>query len=272
MGRGLGHISRAPTKAANFIGRLTWLGIDKDIRRPLIVWDRSHLSASRAGARVVVKPGYDKPEFMDPGVDILRSNEIRQQEQQEILQIWGADAFLDPESQPRSAEESIQRRQRNLQRHARHSQRFAGEFLDPILNLTISILLKAGELPELESQIDEIGDAEMTFRYTSPFFRAQMQSQLESAYALLERRAALTKETGQEGWFDDLDLDFIREMERTIGGVPELAFKSQEAIDLVREARGERMAQERELAILEASARAGRPRAQLPIQGGVPLG
>lgn len=271
MGRGLGHISRPDTKAVNFTGRLTWLGIDRDIRRPLITWDKGHLPLSRPGAKATAKPGYPKPEFLDPGVDILKANEVRRQDQQSIMQIWGADAFVDPETQPRSAEESIQRRQRNLQRHAKHSQRVAGDFLDPVLTTVIHRLLKAGELPELEEQQDRLEGKELPFRYTSPFFRAQMQSQLESALALVERRSILTKETGMEHWFDDLDLDFIRTMEREIGGVPEQAFKTQEAIDMVREARGQKAALEQS-ALLEAGARAGRPRSALPSPGGVPIG
>ena len=236
-GRGIGHLIRPDAKGLNLLRRLTWMAADRDIRPPLLVSDETHFRLSEAGSKAYVREDQRDPRFMEVSADYSVADAIRRQDQQIVHDAYMISALSDPETEPRSAEESRNRVVRALQRLSAPSERVGHEFLDPILNLTITALVKGKQLPELSQALEIMrGDDIGTYLYTSPFFQAQRQAQLNLIYAMLERRLALFAATNDRQWIDDIDTLEIQAAERELGGVPVRVYKTKERLNREREA------------------------------------
>lgn len=230
-GRGIGHLARPDSKGINELRRLILMAAGRDLQPPLLVYDEKHYHLSRAASRTVVSADHPEPKFMDVNTRYDVANVIATEDRAQIRGAFMSDALTDPETQPRSAEESIQRRERALQRLSAPAERVAKEFLDPLIDNVMQLMLNAGALPELESLPERDG---VRYEYTSPFFQAQKASELRRVEAFLAKRVTLAAETGDPVWLNDIDVNGVAALEKRIGGLPASIFKSEEQTNAAR--------------------------------------
>ena len=156
--------------------------------------------------------------------------------------------LAEPASQPRSAEESRQRQARSLQRLAAAADIINNEFLGPIIQSVVGVMVRRGELPEAAELASALGgDVSGVVKFSSPFFSAQKQDSAQRVMSFLERRIAMYQATQDPAFMEDIDPDRLRDFDAKMSDVPATIFRTQEEIDQIRQARAARAADERVL-------------------------
>mgnify|MGYP003635275095 CR=1 FL=1 len=182
------------------------------------------------------------PQFLKSGTDYGVADLIARQDRDQILKIFLGDVLQEPDSQPRSAEESRQRQVRAIQRLAAPAEAVNHEFLQPMIDTVIQIMVRGGALPELEEVGDMLGGTTIDVEFASPFFTAAKASSALRVQAFLERSLAIYQATQDDAYMEYLDPDKIAAYNAEMSDVPAVIFRTDEEVNARRQAKADKAA------------------------------
>ena len=249
-GRGRGHLARSDARGLSELRRQILMAAGKDLNPPLMVEDDSmvDMDIANGGIMVTRPPIKLSPNYLRSGADYAAADKIARDDRDQIRQAFLSDVLAEPASQPRSAEESRQRQARSLQRLAAAADIINNEFLGPIIQSVVGVMVRRGELPEAAELASALGgDVSGVVKFSSPFFSAQKQDSAQRVMSFLERRIAMYQATQDPAFMEDIDPDRLRDFDAKMSDVPATIFRTQEEIDQIRQARAARAADERVL-------------------------
>ena len=258
-GRGRGHLARADAMGINELRRQILIAAGKDLNPPLMVEHDTvvELDITPNGLMVTRPPVKMGPQYLKSDTDYGVADMIARQDREQIQKAFLGDILEEPDTQPRSAEESRQRQSRALARLSASADTVNYEFLDPLIQSIIEIMHRGGALPELDYLQQMAPDAEFEIIYQSPFFTAQRQSGVNRVQAFMERRLALFQVTQDPVYLDDINASEVTNYDARLSDIPALILRSQEEVSAIRNARAEqqmiqnRMAQMEQLAAMQ---------------------
>lgn len=263
-GRGRGHLARPDAKGANEIRAQMLVATGRALDPPLVMEEDALIEGDVApGGTLYVRP-YQKqaPDYLQTGTDLSVAQEMLNQDREMIRKAFLGDLLEDPDTQPRSAEESRQRLIRTQQRLAAPSESVDYEFATPLMESLIGMMRMNGDLPELDELEDQSGVSEFEITFQSPFFTAQKNSQVQRIYSFVQRRVGLFQATQDPAYIDDLDPDKIRQIDAQLSDVSADIFRTEETIEARRQARAAQAAEQRLLAAQGQGPGPGRPAVQ----------
>jgi hypothetical protein len=270
-GRGRGHLARADAMGINELRRQILIAAGKDLNPPLMVEHDTvvELDITPNGlmvTRPAVKMG---PQYLKSDTNYAIADAIARQDRDQIQKAFLGDILEEPDTQPRSAEESRQRQNRALSRLSASADTVNYEFLDPLIQSVIDIMHRAGSLPELDYLQEMAPDADFEIVYQSPFFTAQRQSGVTRVQAFMERRLALFQVTQDPIWLDDLNSSEATNYDARVSDVPAQILRSPEEVSAIRQARAEQKQVEQRMAQMQqvAAMQQGGPQQGPPQQG-----
>jgi len=154
----------------------------------------------------------------------------------------------EPESQPRSAQESFNREQRALQAVSTLASVIQTEYLGPLIQKVVMKMLDAGELPGVQEVGERTGGRPAQLRLLSPFFTAQKASTAQVQRDYVVRRLQLAQLAGQidpalaQSLLDDLNFDGYAKVDAELSDTQAKIFVSEGQKLNRREARAEEIA------------------------------
>ena len=245
-GRGRGHLARPDAMGINELRRQVLIAAGKDLNPPLMVEHDTmvELDITPNGLMVTRPPVKMGPQYLKSETNYQVADAMAREDREQILKAFLGDLLTEPESQPRSAEESRQRQSRALQRLSATADIVNYEFLDPLMTSIIEVMQRAGYLPEFDMLAAELPDADLEISYQSPFFTAQKASGSMRVQAFLERRLAMYQATQNPVFLDDISPDQVARYDAMVSDVPALILRSAEEIEALRRARAEQMEQQ----------------------------
>lgn len=245
-GRGRGHIARPAAKGVNEITRQEFVALGKELNPPFLSEDDVAVNLDfTPGGHVVVRPHKEMaPGYLRSGTDFGLVETIRENLHAVIGKAFLADVLGEPDTQTRSAEAERSRFARSLSRMSAVSQTLEHEKLNPLITKVIDIMEPLGALPELTEVMRENPELSIVPVFSSPFFTAQKSQALLRVDSFLEKRLQKFERTSDPIWLEDIDVDALRRLEQELADVPAIIFKAIEEIDAIRDARGDRNADE----------------------------
>lgn len=243
-GRGRGHLARPDTKGVNELRRQILIAAGKDLNPPLMVEHDTMvtLDFSPNGIMVTRPPIKMNPTYLKSDSRYEVADGIARLDRDQIGRAFMSEVFDEPETQPRSAEESRLRQSRMLQKMASPAEVMSHEFLTPLIDAVVELMSRNGALPELQEIVE--GGVDVNVHYQSPVFTAQKASGGSKVQAFLERRLMLFQATQDPAWLDDIDYDAITSYDARTADVPAEIFRTQEEVAMRREARAQAQAQQ----------------------------
>jgi len=260
-GRGRGHLARPDAKGANEIRAQMLLAAGRALDPPLVMEEDSLIEGDVApGGTLYVRPWQKQaPDYLRAGTDLSVAQEMLLQDRAMIQKAFLGDLFEDPETQPRSAEESRQRLERARQRLAAPAEAIDYDFATPLMETVIGLLRMEKQLPELDELFEEYQEGEFEIVFQSPFFTAQKNSQVQRVYSFVTRRVGLFQALQDPSWIDDLDPDKIRKLDAELSDVSADIFRAEEDIELRRQSRAAKEAEQRMQSLAGQGPGPGRP-------------
>ena len=232
-GYGRGHLARPTAAGMNEARRLTLNAMGKDLDPPLVVEHDSVVTTARVeGGIITKKPDTDPLTFLRSGTDYSAADRVAREDQAEIARAFMSDLVLDPDTQPRSAEESRQRAIRIANRSAGIGVAISHGALTPATELTANIMMRDGALEELkEGGID--------VEFVSPFFSLQRAAATQKLIDFAGLMTQLSSLAQDPGILDKADIDQIAEMVAENSDVPARAIRIEDDVQQRRLARNE---------------------------------
>ena len=245
-GRGRGHLARADALGINELRRQILIAAGKDLNPPLMVEHDTmvELDITPNGLMVTRPPIKMGPQYLKSETRYDVADAIARLDREQIQKAFLGDLLDEPETQPRSAEESRQRQSRALQRLSASADIVNYEFLDPMITSIIDVMQRSGHLPELDMLAEKMPNAEVEISYQSPFFTAQKASGSMRIQAFLERRLALYQATQNPVYLDDISPDQLAKYDAMVSDIPAVILRTEEEIEAMRMARAERELQQ----------------------------
>ena len=253
-GRGRGHLARPDALGINELRRQVLIAAGKDLNPPLMVEHDTmvELDITPNGLMVTRPPVKMGPQYLKSETRYDVADLIARQDREQIQKAFLGDLLDEPETQPRSAEESRQRQSRALQRLSASADIVNYEFLDPLITSIIEIMQRAGHLPELDMLAERMPNAEIEISYQSPFFTAQKASGSMRIQAFLERRLALYQATQNPVYLDDISPDQLAKYDAMVSDIPAIILRTPEQVEALRLARAEREMQQQQQQAMQA--------------------
>lgn len=264
-GRGRGHLARADAMGINELRRQVLIAAGKDLNPPLMVEHDTmvELDITPNGLMVTRPPVKMGPQYLKSETRYDVADMIARTDRDQIQKAFLGDLLDEPETQPRSAEESRQRQSRALQRLSASADIVNYEFLDPLITSIIEVMQRAGHLPELDMLAEKMPNADIDISYQSPFFTAQKASGSMRIQAFLERRLALFQATQNPVYLDDISPDQLAKYDAMISDIPAIILRTPEQVEALRMARAEReMQQQQQQAMQQQQQQQGPPQQQ----------
>ncbi|MCP5007288.1 MAG: hypothetical protein GY941_25610, partial [Planctomycetes bacterium] len=106
--------------------------------------------------------------------------------------------------------------------------RIQNDFLDPMIQRTFNILLRAGRLPEIPDVVKQHG-GEMDIEYRGPMSRAMQMDNVQNIQAWVGQLAGLSEIKPE--MLDYVDFDELPQMTATMMTVPMGLVRSKEVVD-----------------------------------------
>ena len=270
-GRGKGHVARVDGLGISELRRQVLIAAGREINPPLMLEDENQIEpdTTPSGIMLVRPPVKLAPQFLTSGSNFAVANQIGVEDRRQIQQAFLTQAFEQPETEPRSAEETRARRNRVLQQLAAPANIIEHELLSPIVERTISIMHRSGALPELDELARLMPGEDLLIEFTSPFFTAQKEATVERTRAYVERQAALAQLVGDPSVLDRIDMDAASSLDARLSDVPAEIFRDDEEVDAIRQARADaqQAAEQREAALQlsQAGANVAQAQAEAPV-------
>lgn len=274
--RGQGHIARPNARGANMLMEMVLRAAPRDILAPLMMEEQANVSTriGHNGVMVVRPPVKMAPQYLRSGANYQIAYDILEKDRAHIREAFFMQYLGNPETQPRSAEESRQIIFRGLQQMAAPSEMVA-EDLGEVVNNMVTIMRNGRALPEFDEYLRYIGEEDeddvCQVIFTSPFFAAQRQGTIERVNGFIAEARRDFAETGDPAWLDTIDEAAVGRLRSLRADVPADILRSDEAILERRRARATRDAKARALQVAQAAMGRGVGRMQ-PVGEAIPRG
>ena len=269
-GRGRGHLARADAMGINELRRQILIAAGKDLNPPLMVEHDTvvELDITPNGLMVTRPAVKMSPQYLKSDTNYAVADLIARQDREQIQKAFLGDILNDPDTQPRSAEESRQRQSRALARLSASADTVNYEFLDPLIQSIIDLMHRGGALPELDLLQQMAPDAEFEIVYQSPFFTAQRQSGVNRVQAFMERRLGMYEVTQDQVYLDDINSSAVANYDAMHSDIPAQIIRSQEEVSAIRNARAEQQMMQQQMEQMQQMAQMA-PQ-QAPVQQAPP--
>ena len=248
-GRGRGHLARADAMGINELRSQVLIAAGKDLNPPLMVEHDTvvELDITPNGLMVTRPPVKMGPQYLTSDTNYQVADLIARQDREQIQKAFLGDILTDPDTQPRSAEESRQRQTRALARLSASADTVNYEFLDPLIQSVIDIMHRGGALPELDLLQQMAPDAEFEIVYQSPFFTAQRQSGVNRVQAFMERRLGMYQVTQDQVYLDDINSSAVANYDAMHSDIPAQIIRSEAEVSAIRNARAEQQMMQQQM-------------------------
>lgn len=252
-GRGRGHLCRADAMGINELRRQILIAAGKDLNPPLMVEHDTvvELDITPNGLMVTRPPVKMGPQYLKSDTNYQVADLIARQDRDQIQRAFLGDILNDPETQPRSAEESRQRQSRALSRLSASADVVNYEFLDPMIQSIIDIMYRANALPEMDLLGQLAPDADFEIVYQSPFFTAQRASGVNRVQAFMERRLNMFQVTQDPVYLDDINSSAVANYDATHSDIPARIIRPPQEVSAIREARAQKEAEDRQAQMMQ---------------------
>ena len=252
-GRGRGHLARADAMGINELRRQMLIAAGKDLNPPLMVEHDTvvELDITPNGLMVTRPPVKMGPQYLTSDTKYKCADLVARQDRDQIQKAFLGDILNDPDTQPRSAEESRQRQQRALSRLSASADVVNYEFLDPMIQSILDIMYRANALPELDLFQQLAPEADFETVYQSPFFTAHRSSGVNRVQAFMERRLGMFQVTQDPVYLDDINSSAVANYDATHSDIPARIIRSQEEVSAIREARAQKEAMNQEAQLMQ---------------------
>jgi len=255
-GYGVGHKVRPDMKGGNEIMRQILLGIPMSVRNPLAVPHEGVLNREvLPGAVMTLRPGPWQPFFVTPGNDYEAAQAVRLEGHKVIRSAFLVDLLQEPDTEPRSAAESVRRQRMALQKLSGPARRIHDEALSPASRLIFNTMLDAGELPEIKEMLNGGEDLDVVIGFNSPLLTAQREAALSGLDQTISEAAALAANLQDPRWLDSIDPDGWHELKRGARSLPGKAYLKSDEVTAVRNARADKSARAEMAALAESAAK-----------------
>ncbi len=257
-GSGIGHLVRPDAAGLNELARQIYIATGRDLNPPIMLEDESTIDLDTGPNGVIVVRPFQKlaPQFLGSGSRHDIADAIRRGDRDQIRDGFMGQLLDEPDSQPRSAEETLARQQRGLVRFAAPADITDNQVMRPMTESVISIMLDAGELPELELLVEEFEEIELRPKFVSPFFTAQKQAPIRRIDEFLQRRFFYFQQSQNPEWLIDIDPRKVTLVDRRLSDVPAEIFKTEEEIEAEQALVAQRAESEEQRANVEAASSA----------------
>lgn len=184
-GSGLGHLVRPDVAGLNAGRAMVLEAIEADLLPPLLVEHDSVVKYDQSDAATMsVRSQRDgqKPEFLTAGSNIAAADFIFRSDREQVNSIMLGDIIGEPETEPRSAEETVARQARSELR-ASTMTTVIKKILMKIVNQGVEMMIRRGAMPELQEVMEATGNRSMDIRFVSPFFTEQKATTAQNSLA-----------------------------------------------------------------------------------------
>lgn len=261
-GRGRGHIARPNLLGVNEACRRRLNALTYSLE-PRIMVAHDGVFNLKGGPGTELTLRHDSkdqilPQFMQTGADFQAAQIIIEEDKRQIKEAFLADHLAEPESQTRSAEAELSRRNRAIQALSGSMNPIESDFFDPLVDALIGIAHEAGELPELAEVAAITGETEIDLRaqYLSPFFTAQRSAIGQRARQAILELAEIAQISGRPEIMDWGNLDATAEAIIQYGDAPAAIMRSPEEVEQIRAGRQALEDQQIQLQNLETGSKA----------------
>lgn len=257
-GAGVADKVRPDMKGANEILRQILLAIPMSARPPLAVSHEGVMNTDiLPGGLLIMRQGAIDPRFVQPGSDYAAAQEVRMDGHKVIRSAFLVDLLNEPETEPRSAAESIRRQRMALQKLAGPARRIYDEFLSPISRLIVSTMIENDMLPELVELIDRTErPPDVVIGFNSPLLTAQREASLSGLLQTVSETADLAQLDPR--WMDAVNPDGTLEVIREARTLPAKAFFTSDEVAAARNARADAAARAEMAELAEKAAKASK--------------
>lgn len=241
-GRGPGHKARPDMKSLNAIERQKQIAVAMDLRPPLLAPHDGIMNVDiLPGAVVSIKQSATglSPTYLRSESKYDAAEMIVQEMRRRVKAAFLMDVIGEKDTEPRSAEESIRRDRRAFVRLAGPTNRISREFLTPLLETVIRMMLEADALPELADFMKVVEDASLEITYQSPLLVAQREGTLSPLLQSFAEDAQAFAATQDQRYLDPWDPDGLQQIKREVRGLDTRAFLSPDDVAQIRQARAE---------------------------------
>lgn len=233
---------------------------------PVSLQPNSHIFTDGLGPAQAVRPVYvPDPRALD-SVEL----KIRQHERR-VEQAYGTDMwtmFANDPTGKMTATEVLQRREEKMLMLGPYLQRLEEELLDPLVNRTFQIMLRAGLLPPPPRELQGI---ELKVEYISVLAQAQKLIGIQGAQELTGLVSSVVQLQAAAGQvpdaLDKLNTDqLVDDFGEMLGTPPELV-RSDDQVASIRQQRAQRMAQQQAMQQLQQGAETAKTMGDTSLDG-----
>lgn len=207
---------------------------------------KNRLNTLPGGRNYYSNPNEVVTEIFQGRVDLPAANVAIERVEQRIQRIFCVDIFLtaarDPNASPYKAAEVIARDQEKMTRLGPVVERLFPELLQPVISRVFNIMLRKQLLPPLDPQLAQMA-SEYTIEIISPLAIAQRSAELQSVNQFLGFLGQASQ--FDQSILDNADVDAAARLMADITGVKYGVLRTAEAVQQIREARAQAMAQEK---------------------------
>lgn len=257
---GPGEIARPDAKTVNRMLEMVYDAASIDLRPPLVV-EEDNGPGFQWGEddTIVLSPTVKRaPSFLNTSARYDVANEIGTQQREQIREVFMEEQIVGSDTQPRSALESQIALERALQQLAVPADTIANEWLSPVVDAVVNLMLRGGELPELERRLKNGEDVRFRPQFISPLFNALRQERVRRTQSLVQSRAMLREQTGDPMYMIDIDPRRVTKFERESAAIPPDIFRTEEEVQQLLEAQAQQMAEQREMQRAQVGAQIAR--------------
>ncbi len=274
---GLGSIARSSAKTLSKASDIFLDAFVRELDPPMVVSNEEHVDALDEGRALIVGPGEGPPSMMRSGVDIPSLLALFERYRQAIQEVFMSDAINKPDTQPRSAEESIRQSVKESTALSQTAEQISNELLAPIVGASVEILIAEDHLPGLQDLADQFDKpVRWVAQFSSPLFVLQNRAAVNEAYSLVRDRAELMNMTGNRELLLDIKWDEFMKHDIVNRGISGDFIEGEAELDDKFEALAQKQALERanELGLQQLQEQGGAQglpaEAASPEQGGLP--
>lgn len=244
-GFGPGHQARPDAMCNQEIMAQEYDALGRDMNPTLIVGaeDDMDLDLGVNGHITARRPSVN-PEYLNTNSRYDVAEQIRRNNEMSINRAFFVDALEDPDTQPRSAEESRRLRDRATLALGGPADAITSEFLGPVVESLILTMEARGALPELTAINQDLGGIALRPAFMSPFFAAQKRQIFESAQEWLNTKIERASVTGDPKWTDDVDVEAFGMLEEKLLDFPARVRHTPEEMEEKRQARAAQAARQ----------------------------
>lgn len=247
-GRGQGHLARVDMLGINKLRELVLDAAGRDLMPPLVIENETavDLDLGPDGLLVTKPPQKITPYHLQSGARYDVANEIGVTDRVNVERAFFVHLLQRPDAQPRSAA-AVQEDQARVSRElAPRADIIYSDMIAPAVQGMMTMMARGGALPEIR-QLAQMGVPALDIEAVSPFFTAQKSQPMTGLAIFLQKWSQLAQATGSPEIMDNIDSDEAMLLDMELSDIPARVRRSREAVEDIRFARQQQIAQQQAL-------------------------